>query len=70
VRVEFSKKQLITVRPRNSERFLFGLTVEVDITVSEIENLVDVLLVRPSMPSRCRCRNRVVWAAPFISRRS
>ena len=43
VRVEFSKKQLMIVRPRSRLRFLLGLPVELDIAVGQIEDVVDVV---------------------------
>ena len=57
VRVEFSKKQLMIVRPRKSDALLLGLPVELDIAVGEIEDELMSSGDRPSMPSRWRCGN-------------
>ena len=68
VRVEFSKKQLISVRPRKVGGLLVALPAQLDIGVGAVEHMLDILRLSPSMPSRCRCPKRYGCMRPGLYR--
>src|SRR6185437_954556 len=69
VRVEFSKKRLMIVRPRIAERFLSAWRLGSTWLSARSRIVVISSGENPSMPRRCRCRKRGVAAAEVIGPR-
>ena len=57
VRVEFSKKRLMIVRPRRRDIFFVSAAIYLDIAVGKIRSASMSGRDSPSMPSRCRSRS-------------